>query len=73
MAIGSRNEPMVLDSEEEGNGGNASSYGYAPRKRVKVEKVKKEDVQNEGREDIRDQLLKLDTEVSSEALPINGG
>lgn len=73
MAIGSRDQPMVLDSEEEGNGGDVSSYSYAPRKRVKVEKVKKEDKQSEGRDDVRDQLLKLDTEVSSEALPLNVG
>lgn len=64
---------MVLDSDEDGSGGALGGYGYAPRKRVKLEPVKKEasmaythiSAGGEEKEGIRDELRKLDDEVSA--------
>ena len=73
MAIGSRDQPMVLDSEEDDVGPDRKhDYAYAPKKRVKMEGPKKERKNDayrddmEEKEDIQGELRKLDDEVSSD-------
>ena len=60
MAIGSKDQPMLIVSDDDG----PAAIDYLPRKKAKVVKVKKEE--NGGptdKEGIRDELRKLDDEV----------
>lgn len=60
MAIGSKDQPMLVVSDDDAGG----DIDYLPRKKPKVVKLKEENGAAEDKEGIRDEVRKLDDEVS---------